>query len=171
MILHMVDNVILGVIGLSALTGLYRGFSKELISLGVWGLAIWLGLSYSDLLSPWLKPYIDDHSVQTVVGFVIILFATLLAGGLVNVCLSLIMQRSGLSGTDRLLGMIFGVVRGIFIVALVIVVMNMTSVNQKEYVRKSVLYGEFTPLVRWLTALMPDFIHQAKLHDPDIQSI
>mgnify|MGYP006371064045 FL=1 len=43
---HWVDYVIIAIIGLSVITGLFRGFVKELIALTVWVLAIWLALNY-----------------------------------------------------------------------------------------------------------------------------
>jgi membrane protein required for colicin V production len=170
MILHTLDYVILAIVGLSLLTGLFRGFVKELIALCVWVLAIWLGLTYSSVVDPWLKPYIDDDTVRTVLGFVIILLSTLLMGALVNALLSFILHRSGLSGTDRLLGMIFGFVRGVFIVALLMVVVNMTSLTKEKYITESVLYEAFDPLVRWLSTLTPEFIRHAKIFDKETET-
>lgn len=165
-----IDYIIIAVIGLSIITGLFRGFVKELIALCVWILAIWLGFTYAQEFNPWLKPYIDDDAVRTAVAFIIILLITVLIGGLANALLSFILQRTGLSGTDRVLGMIFGFVRGIFIVALVIVVLNMTSLSKKEdYAHRSVLYSEFDPIVHWLTSLTPDFIKQAKIFDKEAE--
>ena len=171
MILHTLDYVILAIVGLSLLTGLFRGFVKELIALCVWVLAIWLGLTYSSVVDPWLKPYIDDHTVRTVLGFVIILLSTLLMGALVNALLSFILHRAGLSGTDRLLGMIFGFIRGVFIVALLMVVVNMTSLTKEKYITESVLYGAFDPLVHWLSTLTPDFIRHAKIFDKESETL
>ena len=82
--LHWVDIAIIAVIGLSVLTGLFRGFVKELIALCAWALAIWFGFKYSQILDPWLSPYIQEHSIRSAASFIIILFAVLLAGGVVN---------------------------------------------------------------------------------------
>jgi membrane protein required for colicin V production len=57
--LQWVDIAIISVIGLSVLTGLFRGFVKELVALCVWVLAIWLGINYSQSLDPWLQSYIQ----------------------------------------------------------------------------------------------------------------
>lgn len=168
MMFHTIDYIILGVIGLSVLTGLFRGFVKELIALCVWILAIWLGFKYSHALGPWLKPYIDDDAVRTAVGFIAILLSTLLVGAIINALLSFVLHRSGLSGTDRVLGMVFGLVRGVFIVALVMVVLNMTSLGKKEdFTHKSVLYAEFDPLVNWLSSFTPEFLQHAKVFDKE----
>ena len=162
---NWIDCVIIAVIALSMITGLFRGFIKELIALGVWVLAIWLAFTYTSVVDPWLQPYIQDKTARMVVSFVAILLATIILGGLFNALLSFILRRSGLSGTDRLLGMGFGFVRGVFIVALMMLVVKMTSLPQQDYTSQSRLYAKFDPLVTWLYGFMPNFIKQVKVFD------
>lgn len=165
MLLQWVDIGIIAIIGLSVLTGLFRGFVKELVALCVWALAIWLGFNYSQSLDPWLQSYIQEQSARTAVAFIIILFATLLAGGIVNAILSFILKRAGLSGTDRTLGMGFGFLRGVFIVALIMVAVKMTSLPYQEYSKESKLYAQFDPVVSLLYSHLPEFIKQVKTVD------
>lgn len=163
--LQWVDIAIVTVVGLSVLTGLFRGFVKELVALCVWILAIWFGYKYSANLDPWLQSYIQQQSARTAVAFVIILFATLLAGGIINALLSFILHRAGLSGTDRTLGMGFGFIRGVFIVALLMVAVKMTSLPYETYAKDSKLYAQFDPLVSYLYSRVPEFIKQVKTVD------
>ncbi|HAT8178773.1 TPA: CvpA family protein [Legionella pneumophila] len=163
--LQWVDIAIVAIIALSVLTGLFRGFVKELVALCVWILAIWLGFNYSQSLDPWLSSYIQEQSVRTAIGFIIILFATLFVGGVVNAILSFILKRAGLSGTDRTLGMGFGFLRGVFIVALIMVAVKMTSLPYEEYSQKSKLYARFDPVVALLYSHLPEFIKQVKTVD------
>lgn len=155
---HWLDYIILAVIGLSVITGLFRGFVKELVALIVWALAIWLAYNYSKTLDPYLLPYIKDQNIRMAVSFIAVLLATLIAGGLFNALLSFILTRSGLSGTDRLLGMGFGFVRGVFIVAFVMLVVKITAIPHTEYSEQSRLYAKFDPLVNWLSDYMPAFV-------------
>lgn len=157
---NWIDVAILAIIGLSMLTGLVRGFVKELIALGIWVVAFWLAYHYTASAEILLQTYIKDPSVRKITGFVIILVTTLIAGGIVNATLSFILKRSGLSGTDRLLGMGFGFVRGIFVVSLILVVLNMTSIPHENYFRNSTLYSRFDPLTKWLNARLPNVIKQ-----------
>jgi membrane protein required for colicin V production len=162
---YWVDLAIVAIIGLSVFTGLIRGFVKELIALCVWILAFWVAFNYSQSLDPWLQKYIQDATVRKVTAFILILIGTLIAGGIVNATLGFILKRSGLSGTDRILGMGFGFIRGVFIVALIMVVIKMTSLPYEEYSKESKLYAKFDPLVSWLSASMPDFIQKVKTYD------
>ena len=162
---YWVDLVIIGVIALSVITGLFRGFVKELIALGIWIVAIWLAYSYSSMVDHWLMRYIGDKTVRIVVAFVGIMIATLIGGAIVNALLSLILRRSGLSGTDRLLGMGFGLVRGVFIVAFLMLVIQFTSIPYSAFSQQSKLYAKFDPLVNWLSTFMPKIIEQVKVLD------
>lgn len=163
--LQWVDLAIIAIIGLSVLTGLFRGFVKELVALCVWILAIWLGFNYSQSLDPWLNSYIQEQSARNAVAFVIIMFATLFAGGVVNAILSFILKRAGLSGTDRTLGMGFGFLRGVFIVALLMVAVKMTSLPYQQYSQDSKLYARFDPVVALIYAHLPEFIIKMKAVD------
>lgn len=166
MSLLWVDVVIVAAVGLSVLTGLFRGFVKEFVALCVWIMGIWLGFHYSQALDPKLSTYIEDPSIRTAVAFVLILFATLLVGGILNATLSFILKRAGLSGTDRTLGMVFGFIRGVFIVALIMVAAKMTSLPYEEYSKKSQLYPRFDPLVLLIDSHLPELIKQMKTVDP-----
>lgn len=164
---QIIDFVIITVIGLSVITGLLRGFVKELIALCVWILAIWLAFTYSTEVSSWLQPYIKDKTARIAVAFIGVLLTTIVAGGLCNAVLSFILHRSGLSGTDRLLGMGFGFVRGVFIVALLMLVVKIAAIPHQAYTAQSRLYAKFDPLVDWLSGFMPGFIKQAQVYDKD----
>ncbi len=163
--LQWVDLGIIAIIGMSVLTGLFRGFVKELVALCVWALAIWLGFNYSQNLDPWLQSYIQEQSARTAVAFIIIMFGTLFVGGVINAILSFILKRAGLSGTDRTLGMGFGFLRGVFIVALIMVAVKMTSLPYQEYSKESKLYAQFDPVVSLLYSHLPEFIKQVKAVD------
>lgn len=162
---HWIDLAIVGIIALSVLTGLFRGLIKEVIALCIWILAIWLAFNYSPVLDPWMQKYIQDKTVRTVTSFILIMLATLIVGGIANALLGFILKRSGLSGTDRILGMGFGFVRGVFIVALILTVIKMTSLPYQVYAQESTLYAKFDPLVSWLDASMPDFLTKVKSID------
>ncbi|WP_133130448.1 CvpA family protein [Legionella yabuuchiae] len=167
---HWLDYIIFAVVGLSVVTGLFRGFVKELIALIVWVLAIWLAYSYSHLLDSFLQPYIHDKNARLAIAFVAVLLSTLIAGGLVNAILSFILTRSGLSGTDRLLGMGFGFVRGVFIVALIMLIVKITAIPYQEYSEQSRLYAKFDPIVNWMGQYVPDFISEVKKHEERINT-
>ncbi len=163
--IEWIDLAIIGVIGLSMITGLIRGLVKELVALCIWILAFWIAFHYSSVLDPHLKTYISEPTTRQIASFILLLLGSVLIGGLFNALLSFILKRSGLSGTDRLLGMVFGLARGIFIVSLMMVVVKMTLSESNTIVKKSQLYAHFNPVVAWLGSLMPQVIKQVKAVD------
>lgn len=162
---HWLDWVIVSIIGVSILTGLFRGFVKECVAISVWVLALWLAFRYIHTIDPWLQPYLADKTARSIASFAIVFLAILLLGAILNTVLSFILKRSGLSGTDRLLGMGFGFLRGVFIVSLLIFAARMTSIPHHEYSKQSVLYAKFDPLVNWLNKFVPGFISKFKTNE------
>ena len=165
MALHWLDLLIIGVIALSVITGLFRGFMKELIALGIWMLAIWLTINYAQTLDPFLSRYISDSRIRMALSSLIILLGTLLGGAIFNAILGLIMRRSGLSGVDRILGMAFGFIRGVLVVALVMTVIRVTGMPITAYTQQSQLYPKFDPLVTWMASFTPGLINKVKSFD------
>jgi membrane protein required for colicin V production len=165
MTLSWVDITITSVVVLSMITGLFRGFVKECIALCVWVFAFWVAFHYGSALDPWVAPHVQDKSVRTVIEFLIILFSSLILGGVVNAIIGFLMRRSGLSGTDRVFGMGFGFARGVFIVAILMLGVRMTGMPVAEYSKDSILYAKMDPLVDWLSGYVPDFIKKVQLFD------
>ncbi len=159
---HWIDYAIMGVIALSALTGLVRGFIKEIVALGVWVLAGWMSFVYAKPVAAWLGAYVQDKSARVVLAYVVIIVGTLVIGGILNAMFSFIMHHSGLSGTDRLLGVCFGAVRGVFVVALIMVVIRLSAFPEGEYRKQSFLYGYLTPVVNYLYQYTPDLLKRVE---------
>lgn len=160
-----IDYIIIAVIAVSIITGIFRGFLKELIALVVWALAIWVGYTYSLSLSNTLTPYIGDPTIRTGASFIGIMIAVLVIGGTCNAILSFIIKRSGLSSTDRLLGMGFGFVRGVFVVSLGLMIIKLTSLPYKKYHDESKVVASFEPVVNWMSGFVPGVL--SKIHELD----
>jgi membrane protein required for colicin V production len=157
-----VDIILIIVIGLSTITGLLRGFVKEFIALGVWILAVWAGYNYSGSLNPYLQPYIQDQSVRTIVGFIVVVLGVLIAGGIANMILGLFLKGSGLGAMDKVLGGMFGFGRGVFILSLIFAVLSMTSLPYQQYVQGSRVYAQLQPVISWVSGYLPGLLNRVK---------
>jgi len=122
-VLTRLDWVLIAIMALSVLFSVIRGFTRELISLGalVWGfiLACWFYPAVAHHLLRWMR----TPEVASFVAFLLILFATMLAGGLIAHFAGKLLAKTGLRWFDRLLGASFGLVRGILACAIVVLVL------------------------------------------------
>ena len=118
----MVDIIILVVIVLSCMMGGFRGLIKEAFSLASWlGAIVIAGLFY-ETLSGMMTGLIENDSLRGMAAFGIIFVMTIFVGTLLSNLMQKIMSAAGLKTPDRILGAIFGVLRGLIIVGLIIVV-------------------------------------------------
>ena len=150
-----VDYVIIGIIGLSALISLVRGFVRETVSLLVWVLAFAIAWTYFRELSVQLTPWVDAASVRLALAFAILLLVVLLLGGIVGFLIGHLVDKTGLSGTDRLLGVLFGAARGAVLVAVLVLLAGLTPFPQDPWWRESQLIVHFQRLSVWLLSLLP----------------
>jgi len=88
--------------------------------------------------------------------FLALFIVVLLIGGIINWAISKAVEKTGLSGTDRSIGLIFGVARGVFIVAVLILLAGLTTMPQEPWWQKSVLVPHFTVVTLWIHALLPE---------------
>lgn len=150
-----VDFAIIGLIFISLITGLVRGFIKEVFSLGFWLLAIWVGLSFSRDLSDFLEPVISSSPVRMAASFVMLFVVTLTLGGLIRFLLGALIKKTGLTFFDRIGGLVFGVVRGMVIVAVIVVLAGFSSLPKDAWWTESKLIPPFQLLAVWLRDHIP----------------
>lgn len=153
-----VDYFIIAVIALSALISLFRGFIKEAFSLFIWIAAFWLSLTFFRDVSDYLVQWISLPSARLGIAFALIMISVLIIGGLVNFLLSQLVEQTGLSGTDRVLGVFFGIARGAVIVAIIILLAGLTPLPEDPWWRESMLIEYFKELSLWLRDLLPEDI-------------
>lgn len=150
-----IDYFILAIVAVSALLSLWRGFIKEALSLVSWVAALWVALLFFDDLGRYLAQWIDTPSVRGVVAFVILFVGTVLVGGVVNFLVGKLVEKSGLSATDRSLGVLFGVARGVVIVSVLVMLAGLTSVPHDPWWSESLLLGHFQDMAMWLRSFLP----------------
>jgi membrane protein required for colicin V production len=153
--MNWVDYSILAIVAASVLISLWRGFTKEALSLAGWVIAAWVALSFADKLQVLLEPYIQVPSLRLIVAFAILFIATLFVAGFINYLAVQLIKKTGLSGTDRMIGIFFGVARGCVVVAVLVLVGGMTPMPQDPWWNQSQLMHYFQDMAIWLRQFLP----------------
>ena len=144
------DWLIVTVLSISGLVSLLRGFVREAISLLAWVLAFAIAISMSGKLAILLEGQIAVLELRMIVAFLILFVSVLFVAGMVNRLLAALLKISGLSGIDRVLGMGFGVLRGVIVVlAVLVIVPPLVAVDESQWWRESTLIPHFMMLEDW----------------------
>lgn len=149
-----IDYAILGIIALSALISLVRGFIKEAMSLVTWFAAFFVASRFYPDLAVYITTF-SDPLVQNGVAIAVLFIATLILGGVVNYVIGMLVEKTGLSGTDRVLGVCFGAIRGVLIASALLFFMGIfTDLDQSDWWVASSLVPQFKPVIQWFFELM-----------------
>lgn len=151
-----IDIAILVIVGISVLISIIRGFVKEAMSLVVWLAAFWISLTFAGRLAVLFQKWIADPTIQRVAAYATLFVATLIIGAIVNYIIGQLVKKTGLSGTDRLIGMFFGLGRGVVIVSALLMIAGYTPLPKEPVWKESVLIGYVEPAVKAIIKVMPD---------------
>ncbi len=139
----VVDIIVIFIIFLSALFSLLRGFVKEAISLATWIIAIWVAATFAPQLADALPSNIESEAVRQAIGFGVLFVLTLMVGALVNMLVSQVVKKTGLSSADRIFGVAFGILRGGLIIVVFVVIGGMTHLPEMDWWQSSTLLRWF----------------------------
>lgn len=165
-----VDIIILAIVAISLLVGALRGLVKEAFSLAVWAVAFLLAFQFSGALAENLENTISLPSARTALAFAGIFVASLLIGGLITFLVGKLVETTGLSGTDRLLGGVFGVVRGLILVVMLVLIAGLTPIPRDPWWSESRSIQAIIPLADWASTFLPESIRSHLDLHPEIEA-
>lgn len=168
--IHWADIVILAVIGVSALISVLRGFLREVLSLLAWILAFWVALTFTSQLAPLLEAYVEVPSIRFILAFAALFLVTLLGMSLIGHFVVKLVDKTGLTGTDRMLGLLFGMARGGLVVLVLVLLAGLTQVPQDPWWRESGLLAHFQRAALWVREYLPESIAEHIRYDVVVPS-
>ncbi len=151
----VIDWGILGILAVSALISLQRGFLKEAISLATWVIAFIVARLFSGQLATLLAQVIDTHSLRWLAAFAILFAGTVVIGAMINHLFSHFVTATGLTGTDRIFGMFFGLVRGMILLVALVYGLQFTAAVQDPWWQNSQFIPYLTTLADWVRKTLP----------------
>ncbi|MCP5158120.1 MAG: CvpA family protein [Gammaproteobacteria bacterium] len=159
--MNWADYLIVFLIALSMLIGLWRGLLREVISLTTWIAAFAIAFLFAEDGAVHLIPYIDVPSLRIAATFGGLFLITLLIGGLIGIVSSYLVDYTGLTGTDRLLGMVFGLARGAAVIVALVLAAGLTPLPNDPWWQQSLLLGRFQEGALWLRGVLPPELAQS----------
>ena len=153
-----VDYAILGILVISTFISLLRGFVREALSLAGWILAFWVSLTFATGLAGLLTSSFEDPTFRLITAFVALFVLSLIVSAVVNFFAVKLVHRTGLTKMDRFLGVLFGFMRGIVIVSILVLLAGLTTLPKEPWWDDSLLLFRFQAIAEWVQALLPDGI-------------
>jgi membrane protein required for colicin V production len=127
------DYLVIGIMVLSLLVGWWRGLVYEVLSLLGWMAAYFVARLFAHSLAPHLPAVLGSEVLQTAAAFVVLFLGTLILSGIVSLLLSKLVKFVGLGWLDGLLGALFGLIRGTFLILLAVLLAGVTSLPQEKF--------------------------------------
>ena len=154
----IIDYLLVGIIVLSAILGLFRGFIKEALSVVGWVAGVWGAWQFGPQAAARLPDFVDDPVVDLWIARLLVLVGVLFIRGVIIRLVSLVLHQAGLSGTDRLIGMVFGLARGVVLIGVVVSLLKVAGFDAVPWWRESLLIPYAAPIADRLSDYADDGI-------------
>ncbi len=151
-----VDAVVIAVLVLSFAIGIFRGIVREVLSLSSWIISIWLAYLYGDNIASMIVPWVESERLSGLISYVVVFVAVLILLSVVGALLFKLFRVAGLSGTDRFLGGLFGCLRGIVIVTVLLFIAQWTPATGQKWFRDSQIVPYFEVPLTWFKSKAVD---------------
>lgn len=149
------DLIIVSLICLSILIGIARGFVKESISLITWVVAIGLSMLFTSDLASFMT-FTKIPLVRMISAFLVIFVGIIFVGAIINFLIGVFIRKTPFSIPDRILGSIFGLLRGIVFVTILVLLGGLTPFPETPWWQESYAVSRFQELAIWLKEQLPE---------------
>jgi membrane protein required for colicin V production len=154
--LTLVDIAVIGLLGVSVLFALWRGAVREVLSLASWVVAFFAAKIFAPGLAGWFVPLSNYENARLGAAWIAVFLVALIAVSVIAMVVSGALKSIGLGFTDRLLGALFGLARGLLIVTLLVLVGGLTSLPQSEAWQKAALRPTVESLGVFARGFLPE---------------
>ncbi len=152
------DLGLIGVVLVSALLSMLRGFTREVLAIASWVAAAAAAFYFHPMALPYVKPYIQKDTIALAVAAAAVFFVTLVIVSFITVKLSDMILDSKIGALDRSLGFLFGAGRGLLLCVVAFLFFNwlVPDKSQPEWVKNARTKPLLQATGEQLMALLPD---------------
>ena len=150
------DYAVIAIVALSLVLGLWRGVVSEMMALAAWVLAFMAALEFGAQGGEAVFAGLADPAVRALAGCALVFVGVLVAMSVVRLAVRSMVKALGLSLSDRLLGMFFGLARGVLLVMILVAMGGMTAAPQQVWWKQATLAPPLQTAVLAARPWMPD---------------
>lgn len=152
------DYLVIFILVCSVVLSTFNGFVREIFSLLGWVVGFVVANAYGEKLAVLLPASLSSNTVRLIIAFLVLFIGARLAVGLLARVLSVLVKSTGLTLTDRSLGSLLGLVRGLVIVLTVALLCGMTAIPQQAFWRNAMLSPITVRTANMVLPYLPDNI-------------
>jgi membrane protein required for colicin V production len=145
------DYTLLALVCVSTIISIFRGFVKEAMSLASLIVAIWAAAQFGPQMGDLIGSGIESETLRFWLGRAVLLVGILFAGGILSWLVSELLDSTGLSGTNRAVGMIFGLGRGIILAGVFVLLLDFAGFSQSSWWEESKLIPYAAPVAEFVS--------------------
>lgn len=133
------DYAVVFILLASGLLGVLRGLVREVLSLIGWVVAFWVAFRYGAVAAGWMPESLPGGELgRHALGFVVLLIGTVLGASLAGMVVGQLLESTGLKPADRGLGLVFGLMRGVLLVMVMVTLASLTKLPEEPFWRDAV---------------------------------
>ena len=152
------DLIAVLVVAISVGFSIWRGLVREVLALLSWIMAFWLAKLFAAVVAGWLPSSWSHQGLRIAIGFIAVMLVSVLVFSLVSMFIVHLVKVAGLTASDRMLGALFGLLRGVLIVVIMVLLGGMTSEPREPYWRHALFSGPLEKMASWVKPWLPEDI-------------
>ena len=152
------DLIVVLVVAISVGFSIWRGLVREVLALLSWIAAFWLARLFAAVVAAWLPSSWNHQGLRIAIGFVAVMLVSVLVFSLVSMMIVRLVKIAGLTTSDRVLGAVFGLLRGLLIVVILVLLGGMTSEPREAYWRHALFSGSLEKIASRVKPWLPEDI-------------
>jgi membrane protein required for colicin V production len=151
------DYAVIVIVLLSAALGIWRGFVYEIFALGAWITGIVCAFVFGQKVASWFTFNLDAW-LKLIAAYALVFIAVFIAVSVVGFVFTKMIRAVGLSPVDRGLGAMFGIVRGVLIVTVIVFIASFSSLKQSDWWQQSASAKPFELMAGILRYRLPESV-------------
>jgi membrane protein required for colicin V production len=151
----VIDIIVIAIIGISTVLGVFRGLVREVLALVAWvG-----GFLLANLLAPeaarLLPKGMASEEIRLLVSYVVVFIVVMIGLSVLAILASKLVKIVGLGTADRAVGGMFGLVRGVLIVMILVMLAGLTALPRQPTWREAALRGPLEACAGYVKSWLP----------------